>query len=86
MSGISGAETKLSNYKTGKYNSKLGTANKVSFNFVLNGIDVKQTTHIFYADNYLFQITVTDLGDNNTTLDLNTLSEYIIDSVKISEE
>lgn len=81
-----GVETKVSDYKTGKYDSKLGTANKVSYGFTIEGIDVTQTIYIFYADNYLFQITVSNFGDDNSSLDLNTLSEYIMNSITVSEK
>lgn len=80
-----GVESKITNYKKGTYASKLGTANTASYSFTIMGFDVTQTIYIFYADNYLFQVTTSDFGINGSTLDLNSLSEFIVDSIKVAK-
>lgn len=83
----SGLNATLSGFKTSDYKAKLGTAFKISYKASYKAGEVNgtftQTIYNLFLDNYLVQVTVTDIGDG-VTPNVNYVGEDILNSVKVN--
>jgi hypothetical protein len=80
----SGMKDLISDFKTGMYQSKVGTVYTAEYKFELQGFAIKQNIYTAFFDNYYIQLNVNDFGDQAGS-DIVTLGEYLIDSIKVNK-
>jgi hypothetical protein len=74
----------VSDFKTSDYEAKLGTAFKTEYKAVTSGLNLAQTIYDLLIDNYLVEVTVTNIGDG-VTPDITTAGEYLLNSIQVSK-
>jgi hypothetical protein len=80
----SDANAELTNFKQSDYEAALGTALKTEYNVTFNGIAMKQSIYDLIIDNYLLEVTVTDIGDG-VTPDVNIAGEYLLNTITVEK-
>lgn len=80
----SGLTAKITDFKTSDSDTKLGKAFKAEYTIELNGVTFKQTVYEIYINNYNFEITITNIGDELNP-HVNTVGDYIIETLKITK-
>ncbi len=80
----SNASAELTNFKQSDYEAALGTALMTEYNVTYNGIAMKQVIYDLIIDNYLFEVTVTDIGDG-VTPDVNIAGEYLLNTISVAK-
>lgn len=79
-----GMDATLEDYKTSDYETTLGTAFKIEYKAVYEGGTMNQVIYDLYIDNYLIQVTVTDIGDK-VNPDVNIVGEYLLNSIQVKK-
>lgn len=80
----SDASAVITNFKQSDYEAALGTALKTEYNATFNGTAMKQIIYDLIIDNYLLEVTVTDIGDG-VTPDVNIAGEYLLNSISVGK-
>lgn len=80
----SGMKDLISDFKTGMYQSKVGTVYTAEYKFELQGFAIKQNIYSVFLDNYYIQLNVNDFGDQAGS-DIVTFGEYLVDSIKVNK-
>ncbi|MDF2540778.1 MAG: hypothetical protein K0S47_496 [Herbinix sp.] len=80
----SGLEATITDFVTSDYEAELGTAFKTQYNAVVNGISMTQIIYDLYIDNYLVEVTVTDIKEGITP-DVNVVAEYLLNSLQLKK-
>jgi hypothetical protein len=80
----SNADAVLSDFKQSDYESALGTAFKTDYTVTYDGNTVKQSIYDLYVDNYLFEVTATDISDGITP-DVTTAAEYLLNTISVGK-
>ncbi len=81
---LSDASAVLTKFKQSDYEAALGTALKTEYNITFNGIAMKQIIYDLIIDNYLLEVTVTDIGDG-VSPDVNIAGEYLLNTISIGK-
>ncbi len=81
---LSDSSAVLTNFKQSDYEAALGTALKTEYNITFNGIAMKQIIYDLIIDNYLLEVTVTDIGDG-VAPDVNIAGEYLLNTISIAK-
>ncbi len=79
-----GEDTSISDLKFDKYDNKVGTGMKISYNVTLDvsGVStIKQVVYGVFVDNYFYIVAVSDDG-TKVTPDIYTAAEYLVNSLK----
>jgi len=86
ISGLaqSGIKATLSDYKTSDYESTLGTAFKVEYKAVSDNGSFAQVIYGLSIDNYIVQVTITDIADN-VTPDVTSVGEYLLNTLQVTK-
>ncbi len=81
-------EAVVSDFKTSDYETKNGTAFKTEYKVDYKVADTvgsfKQVIYDLYIDNYLVEVTISDMADN-VTPDIYQLGEYLLDSIQLTK-
>lgn len=77
-------DLEITNFKTSDTDTKLGTAFTTEFSYVYNGITMNQRIYDVSIDNYIIEVTTTDIGDS-VSPDVKTVAEYILNSFKLNK-
>lgn len=77
-----GIQTEVKDFTTSDYEATLGTAFKVEYNFTYNDVTMTQTIYDLVIDNYLIEVTITNIGDELTP-DVNTVGMYLLNTIQI---
>jgi len=80
----SGLLVTLSDFKTSDYEAKLGTAFKIEYKAANDSGSMTQVIYDLYIDNYLIQVTITDIGDNMTP-NVSAVGEYLLNSIQVTK-
>ena len=72
----------LSDFKTCDYEAKLGTTFKTEYKVTHEGGTMTQVIYDLYIDNYLIEVTITDIGDN-VAPSVSAVGEYLLNSIQI---
>lgn len=79
-----GMAATIEDYKTSDYETTLGKAFKIEYKAVHEGGTMTQVIYYLYIDNYLIQVTVTNIGDE-VDPDVNTVGEYLLNSIQVKK-
>ena len=79
-----GITVDLKDFKQSDYEATLGSALKTEYSLTYNNIEMKQVLYHLSVDNYLFQVTITDVG-NEETPDVYTAGEYLLNSITVGK-
>lgn len=81
-------EVAVSDFKTSDYETKIGTAFKTEYKVDYKVADkegaIKQVIYDLYIDNYLVEVTITDMADN-VTPDIYQIAEYLLESIQLTK-
>ncbi|HHV09884.1 MAG TPA: Ig domain-containing protein [Clostridiales bacterium] len=77
-----GLEITVTDFKTSDFESSLGTAFKTEYKIEVEGMVVSQAIYDVYIDNYLIQVSVSDMA-GNTTPDAYTVGEYLLNTLEV---
>ena len=80
----SGIQEPLSDFKTSDYEATLGTTFKTEYKFVYEGVTITQAIYDVYIDNYLVEVTITDIGDD-VSPNVSLVGEYILNSIQVKK-
>ncbi len=79
-----GEDTSISDLKFDKYDNKVGTGMKISYNVTLDvsgALTIKQVVYGVFVDNYFYVVAVSDDG-TKVTPNIYTAAEYLVNSLK----
>lgn len=79
-----GITVDLKDFKQSDYEATLGSALKTEYSLTYNNIEMKQVLYHLSVNNYLFQVTITDVG-NEETPDVYTAGEYLLNSITVGK-
>lgn len=84
----SGMEASINNFNTSDFETNLGTAFQISYKAKVSAAGKTQTMsqvlYELYIDNYLIEVSVTDIGDNITP-DVYGVGETLLNSIEIAK-
>ena len=79
-----GIEATLSDYKVSDYETNSGTAYRIDYTADVGEGTINQTIYYLYLENYLLQLSTTDVKDD-VTPDVSTVAEYMLNCFEIAE-
>jgi hypothetical protein len=80
----SGIQTEIKDFITSDFETTLGTAFKTEYNFTYNDVTMTQSIYDLMIDNYLIEVTITNIGDDLTP-DVTTIGEYLLETIQITD-
>lgn len=80
----SGLDVKITGLVYSDYKAKLGTAFKTELKLLYEDKTIEQAIYDLYIDNYLLELTVSNIGDEITP-NIDTVAEYLLNSIQVTK-